>query len=253
MLDSKNTVSEGAPPDTKELWQRHDAVSSDKYPDPKLNSLSALIEYAAQRYSSGTAFYFPLTKELDTKFDSVSWDQFHRITNTIAVQYAKIIQKLLAEANETKMQPTVALLGHGDTIQYYITQMALHKLNLRVLLLAQNNYASAMRSLLQRCKVSVLFVEEGSEVPFLAKDVLHVDMIMNSLNFRDTPISDEKISRFEDDQDPWERPTFIIHSSGSTGPQKPIAHTNRSILTASRMYRLYPNFHIHCWLLQFPL
>lgn len=59
--------------------------------------------------------------------------------------------------------------------------------------------------------------------------------------------------KFQDFGDIWERHTFIIHSSGSTGMPKPIVHTNRSLMLIARMYRLFQEFNIENWFLLFPL
>ena len=246
-------VSENAPQETKRLWQLHSLTSSDRFPDPKLDSLSALVEYAAMTYCDQPAFYFPSTGEIDTKYESIDWKQFHRVTTVLAAKYGESMHNVLVEANKNKIQPTVALLGHGKTIQYFATQIALQKLNVEVLLLAENNSPEAMQSLLERCKASVLMVEENFNVPFPVYDLLLLKMVHDCLNFTDVFADDTTFPRFEDDGDPWERPTFVIHSSGSTGPQKPIVHTNRSILTIARMYRVFPNFHIENWFLLLPL
>lgn len=247
--DPQSSVSEHASQKTKELWQLHGLADSDRFPDPKLDSLSALVCYAAKTYRNQPAFYFPSTEELDPKYECISWEQFHRMTDAVAAKYSTMIHDVLAEAKKSKVQPTIAQLGHATTIQYFATQIALQKLNIRTLFLAPTNSAEAMQSLLKRCQVSVLIVEENFTVPFPVRDILHLNMVQNCLDFIDASTDDMTISRFEDERGAWERPTFILHSSGSTGPQKPIVHTNRSLLTIARMYRPFPDFHIENWFL----
>lgn len=173
------------------------------------------------------------------------------MTDEIAARYSSIPHQELVEANRSRKQPTVALLGHGSTMEYYFTQMALQKLNIRTLLLAENNSPEAMRTLLERCGVLALILEFGLSLEI--DNLRQVSMLEGCLQHTASTHEEQRILCFDDGQDAWERQAFMIHSSGSTGPQKPIVRTDRSILTISRMYRLFPDFHIENWFLLFPL
>lgn len=250
--DTKMGVSEYAPNETKELWQRHGLSSTDRYLNIDLVSISALIEYAAETYPGQIAFFYPVSSEIHTSYETLSWDQFHRMINKVAAEYSHVLRTIIIKAIEEVVQPTVALLGHGSTIEYYTTQMALQKLNVRVLLLADKNSPEQKRVLVERCGVKALIVENDT---FSLDDcpIMRLYMPQDCLRYADTTDSTLPNLIYEDGQDPWERPAFVIHSSGSTGPQKPIIHTNRSLMTMARIYRLFPDFHIDNWFLMFPL
>ena len=211
--ETQITISSSAPTRTQELWRLHGLLTSDSFPDPGLNSMSALIEYAANTYRDQTAFYYPISPEPDAPFNSISWLQFYQVKNAVAAQYSHSLQGIVLEANKTGVQPTVALLGHGDTIQFYITEVALLELNIRVLLLAANNNAEAMQRLLKICNASVLIIEESFRLPFDAPNISQLEMIQHDrLDIPYAATRKETIFRFDDGQDPGNRAAFVIHS-----------------------------------------
>ena len=252
-MDPLLTVSKNPPEETKGLWSGHESLCTDKYSrysSKNIKSLGALIEYAAKTYPGEVGFYYPITSEPNTAYASITWDRFHQLTDVISAEYSDLLRQMLVEANEMKTQPTVALCGHANTIEYYITQMALQKLNIRTLLLAGRN-PEAMRSLMERCGALAIIVESGRSYP--TDGLLQVPMIEDPFDQLLRSPHRQQILRFDDGQDPWERHTFIIHTSGSTGPPKPIIHTNRSNLSISRRFRVYPDFIVKNWLLMCPL
>jgi acyl-CoA synthetase (AMP-forming)/AMP-acid ligase II len=182
----------------------------------------------------------------------MSWDEFDSVTETVALSYASQLRKELDEANIARMQPTIALVGGGKTLQYFCTQLALQKLGLRVLLLAESNTMSALHHLLGSCNALAIITDsKNSKVDTMG--LRRLDMVECLPDSADSIYANLDAVKFQDFGDVWERHTFIIHSSGSTGLPKPIVHTNRSMMLIARMYRLFQEFDIENWFLLFPL
>lgn len=236
----------------KDLWWLHGHPHSKRYSDPELISLGALVKNAGQVYNRQTAFLYPLSAESATPYQSMTWGEFDAATEKIALAYAYEFKTEIGRANATQKQPTIALLGAGRTLEYFCTEMSLQKLGLRVLLLAESNSQDGLHHLLESCEVLAVITDlhnSGTDTNGIRK-VPMIDVVPHDLDIPNTNISDIK---FQDFGDVWERHTFIIHSSGSTGMPKPIIHTNRSMMLIARMYRLFQDFSIENWFLLFPL
>ncbi|GAB7353494.1 hypothetical protein MBLNU459_g3943t2 [Dothideomycetes sp. NU459] len=165
-----------------------------------------------------------------------------KVTNTSSAE-SSVLPPLNAD-------PTIALLGTGHTFQYWITQMALLKLGVRILLLSDKNADAARDHLLRSCN-AVGVVAAQQFISHVKDNHLHAVQMQN-FNAREIAESSTKFLRFETD-DIWNQQILIIHSSGSTGLPKPIIHTNRSMMLIARMYRLFQSFIIENWYLCFPL
>ncbi|MCJ1404104.1 hypothetical protein MMC11_007329 [Xylographa trunciseda] len=251
--DPSVMVSDDAAKKTKELWYLHGHPHSTRYSNPKLSTLGALVKHNGQVFHDQVAFMYPVSNKSDTTYIPVAWNQFHQVTNRLAMNYGHLLQSEITKGRSNLNQPTVALLGGGTTLEYFCTQIALQKLNLRVLLLADRSPIDVIRTLLVKCQV-VVIIYDLRNAELVSKSVRGVPMIKMSL-LLDDPVPENEIEglRFDDNLDPWERHSFILHSSGSTGPPKAIVHTNRSMMLIARMYRLFPDFHIENWFLLFPL
>ena len=237
---------------TKELWWLHGDPHSKRYSDLKLISLGALVRHDGLVYSGQKAFLYPATADPATTYKSMTWDEFDSVTETIALSYAYQLRRELDEANITQKQPTIALLGGGKSLEYFCTQLALQKLGLRVLLLAESNAWNAIHHLLETCNALAVIVDsKNSKTDIMG--LRKIDMIDCFPESKDLIYADLDAVKFQDFGDVWERPTFIIHSSGSTGMPKPIIHTNRSMMLIARMYRLFQEFDVENWFLLFPL
>lgn len=243
--------SEEAPEKTKRLWQLHGCAHSKKYRNPDITSFGALLRHKALELGDQTAFLYPASSVDDPEYKSISWGDFDAYTSALAEKYAARLESILTSSRLTREQPTVALMGRGYTMEYWATQMALQKLNLRVLLLAENLSVPALDHLLEVTKSKVLIVDGNLETPIRHKSI--IPMAESPILQRTSHEQRYEALAFEDGKDPWERHSFIIHSSGSTGLPKPVYHTNRSLMLTARMYRLFPDLHIENWLLLFPL
>ena len=258
-MDPTNVCSDPTilPPDgaskrIKDLWWLHGHPHSTRYSDPKLISLAALVGRAGQVYRGQTAFLYPVCAEATTPYQAMTWDEFDAATDQIALSYAHEFQTEIRSGNTTQKQPTIALLGTGKTLEYFCTELALQKLGLRVLLLAESNSLDGLHHLLDSCEALAVitdFKNSGSDTNGI-RQVSMIDEIPSNPEMRNSNLNE---LRFQDFGDVWERHTFIIHSSGSTGMPKPIIHTNRNMMLIARMYRLFPNFSIENWFLLFPL
>ena len=250
--DPSVVPSNNASKRTKELWWLHGHPHSKRYSDPKLVSLGALVRHDGLVYKGQKAFLYPASAESTTEYKSMTWDDFDSVTETIALSYAYQLRSELDEANVTQKQPTIALLGGGKTLEYFCTQLALQKLGLRILLLAESNTMNALHHLLESCQASAVIVDaKNSKIDTMS--LRKLDMIDCFPQSRDYIYADLDAVKFQDFGNVWERHTFIMHSSGSTGMPKPIIHTNRSMMLIARMYRLFQEFDIENWFLLFPL
>lgn len=250
--DPNVVVSEGASRSNKELWWLHGHPHSKRYSDPKLNSLSALVRYNGAVYGEQKAFLYPLAAEFSTAYGVMTWEEFNRTTGSIALWYAEELKAELEIANVRKEQPTIALLGGGRTLEYFCTQLALQKLGIRVLLLAESNALSSLHHLLQTCH-TLAVVTDSKNSSIDTNNIRKIDMIETLAATPTMQYSELDAVKFRDYDDVWEQHSFIIHSSGSTGMPKPIIHTNRSMMLIARMYRTFQEFEVHNWFLLFPL
>ena len=250
--DPSVVVSSGAPTEAKKRWWLHGHPHSKRYSNPKLVSLAALVRYDGRVYKGQKAFLYPLSAEPAASYGSMMWDEFDQVTETIALVYAEQLKRVLEEANATRKQPTIALLGEGKTLEYFCTELALQKLGVRVLLLAESNITAAVHFLLENCHALAVVTDSknaGSDTNGIRKLAM-VDKLPKIMLATSAEVDAVK---FQDFGDIWERHSFIIHSSGSTGMPKPIVHTNRSMMLIARMYRLFQNFDVENWFLLFPL
>jgi hypothetical protein len=51
------------------------------------------------------------------------WDEFNKITENLAALYAQNFHEELEDASGTQRQPTVALLGRGNSVESFCTQL----------------------------------------------------------------------------------------------------------------------------------
>ena len=236
----------------KELWWLHGHPHSKRYANPKLVSLAALVRHDGSVYKGQKAFLFPVSTGPNTEYDSMTWDTFNSVTETVALAYAYQLQDELKEANRIRKQPTVALLGTGRNLEYFCTEIALQKLGVRVLLLAETNAVNALHFLLDSCDVLAVIVDSRNR-RVDTKGIKTINLVESLPQSSCSDVNEVNTVKFQDFGDVWERHTFIIHSSGSTGMPKPIIHTNRSMMLIARMYRLFQDFQIENWFLLFPL
>lgn len=236
----------------KQLWWLHGHPHSKRYSDPALVSLGALVRHDGVVYKGQTGFLYPLTSDAQTPYGSMTWDEFDTVTENVAAAYADELRAILQDANSSRKQPTVGLLGGGRSLQYFCTQLALQKLGIRVLLLAESNAAVALHHLLDCCNASAV-ITDSKNANANTKGVPKVAMIEDLPRHRKTKVTEVEAVKFQNFEDVWERHSFIIHSSGSTGLPKPIIHTNRSMMLIARMYRLFQEFEAKNWFLLFPL
>lgn len=250
--DPSVVPSDEAPDRVKELWQLHGHPHSKRYSNPDLISLSALVRHNGVVNADRTAFYYPIVNEPKTPFQSMSWKEFDNITDSISSLYASALHEELKASNVSQCQPTVGLIGQGVNVHYFCTQLALQKLGVRVLLLAESNAVKALHHLLEICNACAVVVDSRN-TSVDTNGLRKITMIEELSHAPSSKVADIEEVRFQDFGDVWERHSFIVHSSGSTGMPKPIIHTNRSLMLIARMYRLFQEFEITNWLLLFPL
>jgi acyl-CoA synthetase (AMP-forming)/AMP-acid ligase II len=250
--DSSVVPPENASKRIKELWWLHGHPHSKRYSNPSLVSLAALVRQDGSVYQGQKGFLYPTSIDGNVPYESMTWDRFDQLTESLAVLYASQLQQELQDANSSRDQPTIALLGGGRTIEYFCTQLALQKLGVRVLLLAESNAISALHHLLKTCR-AIAIITDSKNTGVDTDGLRRLDMVESLPKASIVNYHEVDAIKFQDYGDVWERHTFIIHSSGSTGMPKPIIHTNRSMMLIARMYRLFQEYSIENWFLLFPL
>ncbi|KAE8449261.1 hypothetical protein EG329_008428 [Mollisiaceae sp. DMI_Dod_QoI] len=215
---------------TKKLWWLHGHPHSKRYSDPKLVTLAALVRHDGDVYRGQKGFLYPATAEADCLYEAMTWDQFDQVTECIALVYARQLTTELEEANATRRQPTIALLGRGITLEYFCTQLALQKLGVRVLLLAESNALNALHYLLNSCH-ALAVITDARNSSTDTNGIRKLNMVEVLPNVSNADRREVDLLKFQDIGNVWERHAFIIHSSGSTGMPKPIIHTNRIALS----------------------
>ncbi|KAI3551937.1 male sterility protein [Colletotrichum filicis] len=143
----------------KKLWQLHGHPHSSRFSDPKLTSVAALVEHNAVTQPSKPAFIHPI----GDSFEVLDWARLNQFYLRASSLYSKQFREEIGAANETGQQPTVALLGVGNSISYLITQFALNRLHLRVLLLSNKNSLATRDHLLRVCNVIAIIIDEANE------------------------------------------------------------------------------------------
>lgn len=172
------------------------------------------------------------------------------MTEYAAAHYSRAFQSQIETGTSSGTQPTIGLLGTGHTLRYWVSQIALLKLGVRLLLLSDKNADVARDHLLESCSAVGIVVEQNYVVSVQHFQMPVIPFAPVSLVWDPKPVT--LVARFESD-DVWNQQAMIIHSSGSTGLPKPIVHTNRSMMLIARMYRLFQSFIIENWYLCFPL
>ncbi|KAI5247806.1 male sterility protein [Aureobasidium subglaciale] len=228
----------------RELWTRHGDPQSERYTNPELDSLAALVRYNARIYPDQVAYLVPSGKS----FDKLTWSEFDALTDLSAAHYAKSFTFKIDIQGAKFSQPTIALLGVGNTFDYWVAQIGLCKLGVRLLLLSDKNADVARDHLLDVCNATGMVTEAKFQKSL---DHLSIQVVtIPSLAELRTVVPSNW--RFEC-EDSWNQQAMIIHSSGSTGLPKPIVHTNRSLMLIARMYRLFQSFVVENWYNCFPL
>ncbi|KAI5203917.1 male sterility protein [Aureobasidium subglaciale] len=228
----------------RELWTRHGDPQSERYSNPELDSLAALVRYNARVYPDQVAYLVPK----GDLFDKLTWSEFDALTDLSAAYYAKSFTFKIDIQGAKFSQLTIALLGVGNTFDYWVAQIGLCKLGVRLLLLSDRNADVARDHLLDICNATGI-VTEAKLRNTLNHLSVQVVTIPSLAQLRVVVPSDWKF----DCKDPWNEHAMIIHSSGSTGLPKPIFHTNRSLMLIARMYRLFQSFVVENWYNCFPL
>lgn len=238
------------PPDAdirlKKLWAQHGHIQSSTYSNPELTSLASLVRYNAQVRPEEVAYLVPRGES----FAFITWKQFDYLTEYAAAHYSRAFQSDITRAQLERSQPTIALLGSGNTFRYWVSEVALLKLGVRVLLLSDKNADIARDHLLRTCHAVGIVVEQKYVLSVHGLEMPVVPFVPVSLTWNPQPVP--SFTRFET-EDVWNQQIMIIHSSGSTGLPKPIIHTNRSMMLIARMYRLFQSFIVENWYLCFPL
>ena len=186
----------------------------------------------------------------DDTFVSIKWQHFDQLTDHAAAQYSRAFKHEIESGLLSGLQPTVALYGTGNTFGYWVSEVALLKLGVRVLLLSDKNADVARDHLLRACVAVGIVVEQKYITTVQELSIPVVPLVPVALSW--APSAIPKYNRFESD-DVWNQQAMVIHSSGSTGLPKPIIHTNRSMMLIARMYRLFQSFVVENWYLCFPL
>lgn len=226
----------------------HQTDDVNSYSNPELTSLPALVTYNARTQPRKIAYLRPVRDS----FEQVTWEDFDAFTDTTAARYSRVFQEVIEAGNTNEQQPTIALLGQGNSYEYWAAQISLLKLGVRLLLLSDKNSDEATRHLLKTCVVRGI-VAERRYADYAGRLGIPLVVLEQTPNCRlPEPASPATHAKFTA-KDVWNQHAMVIHSSGSTGLPKPIIHTHRSMMLIARMYRLFQEFVVENWYLCFPL
>ncbi|KAK8169260.1 male sterility protein [Phyllosticta citrichinensis] len=232
IMDPSILPAEDAPERVKKFWNLHGHLHSKEFANPELTSIASLVKHNSQTQLTNPAFLFPTTTTNDP-FQIVTWHEFYGLVCSAVRIYAQILAAQIQDANRTHKQPTIALLGIGNTIDYLIAQIALNQ----------------VRHLLGVCEAMGIITDKENYA-ILDAQLVSLAELESSKEKEDH--DESKVDGFEA-QDVWNLQSMVLHSSGSTGMPKPIIHTNCSLCLIARMYRLFPTFVVDNWYLCFPL
>lgn len=147
-----------------------------------------------------------------------------------AQHYAQKIPQRTASSDPERV---VALLG-SSTFDYFITTLALSKLGHTVLFLSTRLSMAGYKSLLETTGASHLVIEDGFKdvARTLSENItgLQTHDIADKIMYSGDPLEQARIdTRLDRQMNPTEevnKVAWIIHSSGLTGPPKPIYQTH---------------------------
>ncbi|KAJ5085474.1 hypothetical protein N7532_010245 [Penicillium argentinense] len=189
--------------------------------------------------SSGTDYVYYTPYQLDLLVESA------------AVHYAKTIPQRLSSNHPVQV---VGLLGPSD-FEYLITLLAVSRLGHTVLLLSTRIAEDAYVSLVEATKASFLitypsFQTMGDNVA-RRTTTTHLPVVV-TMDVNSTSVSSARLP-VADLHGPTENKhiTWVIHSSGSTGPPKPIYQTHSGALKnyannfGLKGFITLPLFHAH--------
>jgi carbohydrate kinase (thermoresistant glucokinase family) len=208
------------------------------------HTISQLISQRAERYPNRPILGYPSS---GTEYGEYTFRQLENFSQTAASIYANTLPRRTTSNDKARV---VALLGLSN-LDYVITTLALSRLGFTVLFLSTRIAVSACESLLHAtgCEHIVFdtsFAKTASSVK-AKRSLTTIEIVTQAMysKFQRLDSPDYEIAK-EAQQMAW-----IIHSSGSTGPPKPIYQTHAAALQnyennmGMRGFITLPLFHAH--------
>jgi carbohydrate kinase (thermoresistant glucokinase family) len=218
---------------------------------PKLLAPRTITELIAQRseqYPREPILGYPSS---GVDYVEYTFSQLEAFSRTAASLYAR---ELPVRSSSDEDAQVVALLG-ASNLNYVIATLALSRLGFTVLFLSNRISNSAYGSLLDATKCDYMLADESFNRTIKAlkadRPSLRVSNVLGQSRYEaPNSESDGSLASFDLDKE-TKKTSWIIHSSGSTGPPKPIYQTHHAALRNyennmnMRGFITLPLFHAH--------
>ena len=216
-------------------------------PLPSPRTISELISQKAKQHPDEPILGYPSS---GVQYVEYTFSQLEAFSRTAASRYAK---KLPVRSSSDEDARVIALLG-ASNLDYVIATLALSRLGFTVLFLSTRISKSAYESLLDATGCDHILADETFTRVTKAiqgdRPNLQVLNVLGKSKYEQTAadLSDSQTLDFDKET---RKTSWIIHSSGSTGPPKPIYQTHHAALRNyennmdMRGFITLPLFHAH--------
>lgn len=210
-------------------------------------TIAQLIFQRAKQYTNKPILGYPSS---GTEYVEYSFRQLEDFSRAAAASYATTLPRRTSSSEKARV---VALLGLSN-LDYVITTLALSRLGFTVLFLSTRIAVSACESLLQATDCDHIvadasFARTAASLKMRRESLAVLEMIPQSTygRFSEKLMDTSNLDPEEESQ----QFAWIIHSSGSTGPPKPIYQTHAAALKnyennmGMKGFITLPLFHAH--------
>ncbi len=189
-------------------------------------TITELVSQRAEQHSDEPILGYPSS---GVEYVEYTFRQLETFSQNAAFLYAR---ELPVRSSSDEDARVVALLG-ASNLDYVIATLALSRLGFTVLFLSTRISKSAYESLLDATKCDHILAEESfartTEAVQADRPRLNVLRILDKSRYEQTTMESLDVQTLDFDKE-TKRISWIIHSSGSTGPPKPIYQTHHAAL-----------------------
>ena len=216
-------------------------------PLPSPRTITELISQRARQHPDEPILGYP-SSGID--YVEYTFNQLEAFSQAAASQYA---QGLPIRCSSDEEAQVVALLG-ASNLDYVIATLALSRLGFTVLFLSTRISKSAYESLLDATNCDYILADDAFTRMTTAiqadRPSLNVLKVLNKMQYQQSAMQSLDRQTLDLDKETT-KVSWIIHSSGSTGPPKPIFQTHHAALQNyennmdMRGFITLPLFHAH--------
>lgn len=239
------------------------------YPDPQPRPLPAPIpslaahdiftitdrlRHRAESKPDGVYFHAPRRTSSSPSYDVITNADVWERTRSFARHLVTLLPPI-TDLSSAHHQPCIALVGKGNTLEYFLTLQAMIAVNLKVLLLSDRNAQDDNDVLLRgaaRAGWLVAIVEKGCERAIVGGDDddgedVRPTIIEMPSDYRAIPPTRDVGSLTPFWNDPsdassssttpgYGRGSYVLHTSGTTGRPQPVTMTHGQALAICHAY-----------------